>query len=585
MATVAAPAGGRTEARAPGVAPAHSRHALLLAVCCTAQFMVILDVSIVNVALPSIRAALGFSAIDLQWIVNAYAVTFAGFLMLGGRAADLFGQRRVFITGFLLFAFASLAGGVAQSQGMLVGARALQGLGGAIMAPASLAIINSSYAPGPERLRAIGLWGAMSGAGGAAGVLAGGVITQTLGWRWILLINIPIGIAAAMVASVAVAERRREGAGSFDLAGALSITCGLLALVYGIVSAGADGWGSVEALGPIALGLALLVAFVVIEARFAPAPLVPLRAFSIRLLRISNLIVLAFSAALFPMWYFLSLYLQLVLHMTPIGAGLAFLPMALTIMVCATRAGRLVGRFGAGPVLGVGLTSMAAGLALFARISVDGGYGQDLLLPGLLASIGVGLAFVPATIAATTGVAPSEAGLASGLVNTSRQMGGALGLALLTSLGTQYTAHLISSDYQPPLVALTNGFRLAFLISAGFAAVGAATAFRFIPRVRPGAPPAPAPAPPAGATVHPLPVVAPPAALSFTPAPAADAAPQAAPHDAAPSPPKYPEPASPRPLVPARAPAVVHFRLPGERRWPVGGCFTIPVVIEAGERG
>ncbi len=222
----------------------------MLAVCCTAQFMVILDVSIVNVALPSIRAALGFSAIDLQWIVNAYAVTFAGFLMLGGRAADLFGQRRVFITGFLLFAFASLAGGVAQSQGMLIGARALQGLGGAIMAPASLAIINSSFAPGPERLRAIGLWGAMSGAGGAAGVLAGGVITQTLGWRWILLINIPIGIGAALVASAAVAERRREGAGSFDLAGALSITGGLLALVYGIVSAGADSWGSAASARP-----------------------------------------------------------------------------------------------------------------------------------------------------------------------------------------------------------------------------------------------------------------------------------------------------------------------------------------------
>jgi EmrB/QacA subfamily drug resistance transporter len=618
MAT-ATPMRGRTEAQAPAVAAAHSRHALLLAVCCTAQFMVILDVSIVNVALPSIRASLGFSAIDLQWIVNAYAVTFAGFLMLGGRAADLFGQRRVFITGFLLFAFASLAGGVAQSQEMLIGARALQGLGGAIMAPASLAIINSSYAPGPERLRAIGLWGAMSGAGGAAGVLAGGVITQTLGWRWILLINIPIGIAAAMVASAAVAERRREDAGSFDIAGALSITGGLLALVYGIVSAGADGWGSAEALGPIALGLALLVAFVVIEARFASAPLVPLRAFSIRLLRISNLIVLTFSAALFPMWYFLSLYLQLVLHMTPIGAGLAFLPMALTIMVCATRAGRLVGRYGAGPVLGVGLTLMAAGLALFARISVDGGYGQDLLLPGLLASIGVGLAFVPATIAATAGVAPSEAGLASGLVNTSRQMGGALGLALLTSLGTQYTAHLISSAYEPPLVALTNGFRLAFLISAGFAAVGAATAFRFIPRVRPGAPPAPTPAPAAGggATVHPLPLASREAAVSTppapvvpaseavaspstqaheagavpqaalhdaapasTPTPAPGAAPQAAPHDAALSPPKNPAPAPPRPAARAR-PVVVHFRLSGERHWPVGGCFTIPVV-EAG---
>ncbi len=241
------------------------RQNLLLAVCCTAQFMVILDVAIVNVALRSIRSSLGFSVLDLQWIVNAYTIAFAGFLMLGGRASDLFGQRRTFMTGLLLFAAASLAGGLAGSQGMLIGARAAQGLGGAIMAPASLAIITSSFPAGPERMRAVGLWGAMNGAGGATGTLLGGVITEAWGWRWILLINLPIGIAAALVARVAVAERRRERErGSFDVAGALTVTGGLLALVYGIVNAGAHGWGSATALGPIGGGVVLLALFAVV---------------------------------------------------------------------------------------------------------------------------------------------------------------------------------------------------------------------------------------------------------------------------------------------------------------------------------
>jgi EmrB/QacA subfamily drug resistance transporter len=590
--TASATAAARDKADAP------ARHSLLLAVCCTAQFMVILDVSIVNVALPSIRESLGFAAPDLQWIVNAYTIAFAGFLMLGGRAADLLGQRRVFASGLLLFGFASLLGGLAASQGMLVGARALQGLGGAIMAPASLSIINSSFA-GPERLRAIGVWGAMNGAGGAAGVLLGGIITQTLGWRWILLINLPIGLATALVARVAIPERGpQKKDGGFDLAGALSVTGGLLALVYGIVRAGVAGWGSAEALGPIVLGIVLLSAFFVIEARFAAAPLVPLRVLSIKLLRSANLIVFLFSAALFPMWYFLSLYLQLVLKMPPIGAGLAFLPMALTIMACATRAGRLVARYGAGPVLGGGLTLMAIGLALFGRVAVNGGYISDLLLPGIFVSVGLGLSVVPSTIAATAGVAPREAGLASGLVNTSRQMGGALGLAILTSLAFQYTTHLVNVDYRAPLLALDDGFRLAFLLAATFALVGAIAAFRLIPRVRPG-PPGAAPAPaPAGAdapsvpqaTVHPLPLPAGQPASGARPVPPSEAptipgsgqpAPSARParpseapavsgshasaaRHAAPSPPK------PAPL----SAATVVFRLAGGQPWPTGGSFT-----------
>ena len=497
--------------------------------------------------------------------------------MLGGRAADLIGQRRVFVAGLLLFATASLAGGLAATQGMLIGARALQGLGGAIMAPASLSIINSSFSPGPERHRAIGMWGAMNGAGGAAGVLFGGIITQTLGWRWVLLINIPIGIAAAFVAWRAVSERRdRERAGGFDLPGALSVTLGLLALVYGIVRAGVAGWGSPEALGPIVLGIVLLIAFFVIEARFAAAPLVPLRVFSIKLLRSANLIVFLFSAALFPMWYFLSLYLQLVLKMPPIGAGLAFLPMAFTIMACATRAGRLVGRYGAGPVLGCGLTLMAVGLALFGRVAVNGGFISDLLVPGLLISVGLGFSVVPSTIAATAGVAPQEAGLASGLVNTSRQIGGALGLAVLTSLAFQYTHHLIESSYRAPLLALDDGYRLAFLLASAFVFMGAIAAFRLIPRVRPGAPPAPVPVPPpTEATVHPLPIQredqAGPVPATAQPAPLPEppktpAPPSAAPHNAAPSPP-------PKRPAPAR-PALVVFRLSDGQSWPTGGCFT-----------
>jgi EmrB/QacA subfamily drug resistance transporter len=475
-----------TSAATPAPAPIehgeeHARHALLLTVCCLAQFMVILDVSIVNVALPSIRASLHFSATDLQWVINAYAITFAGFLMLGGRAADLFGQRRTFVVGLALFALASLVGGTAIDRQLLVGGRALQGLGGALMAASSLAIITSSFPAGPERHRAIGLWAAMNGAGGAAGVLLGGVITQALTWRWVLLINLPIGIAAALVASAVVAEHRRAAsAGGFDLGGALAITGGLVALVYGIVSAGSAGWGSAEALGPIALGVLLLALFALIEARLAPAPLVPLRVFASQPLRAANGIVLLFSAALFPMWYLTSLYLQEVLRMGPIAAGLTFLPMALTIMACASRAGALVGRFGVRTVLGGGLILMAVGMALFARIAVNGSPISYVMGPGLLVSIGIGFSIVSSTIAATAGAAPGEAGLASGLVNTSRQMGGALGLAVLASLGAQYTSHLIGSDYEAPLQALTDGFRLAYLIGAGFVAIAAVMTFRLI---------------------------------------------------------------------------------------------------------
>ena len=333
---------------------------LLLAVCCVAQFMVILDLSIVNVALPSIQSSLGFTSPELQWIVDAYAITFAGFLMLGGRAADHFGQRRMFVLALLVFALASLAGGVAADRTTLIAARAGQGVGGALMAACSLAIITSSFAPGPQLNRAIGAWAAMNGLGGAAGMLFGGIITQELSWRWVLLINPPIGVAAAVVAYAVVSERRRAPGRSFDLAGALTLTIGQMVLVFGVVEAGLKGWDTFAALGPIIGGVLILAVFGVIETRFASEPLIPFKELT-KPLRIANNIVLLFSASLFPMWFVSSLYLQQVLGLSPLHTGLIFLPMTLMIMAVASRAGKLVSRFGVRPVLGGGLDDAGGG--------------------------------------------------------------------------------------------------------------------------------------------------------------------------------------------------------------------------------
>jgi EmrB/QacA subfamily drug resistance transporter len=455
--------------------------AWLLAVCCVAQFMVILDLSIVNVALPSIQSDLGFSSPDLQWVVDAYAITFAGFLMLGGRVADHFGQRRTLVTGLVLFALASLAGGAAPDQVVLVAARAVQGLAGALMAATSLAIITASFPPGPKLHRAIGIWAAMNGLGGAAGVLLGGIITEVLSWRWVLLINPPIAIAAALVAYAVVTERRkgRDDAAPFDLAGALTLTIGQMVLVYGVVEAGLKGWDTLAALGPIALGLVLLGMFGVIEDRVASAPLIPFKELT-KPLRVANTIVLLFSAALFPMWFVSSLYLQQVLGLSPLHTGLIFLPMTLTIMLIASRAGKLVSHFGVRPVLGGGLLMLTGGLLLFTRIGSSGSPIVYVIIPGVLTAAGIAMSIVPSTIAATQGAKEGQAGLASGLVNTSRQVGGGLGLALLITLATQRTTHLIGSGQQVAQ-ALTDGFRLAYLIGAGLAAVAAVITFTSVP--------------------------------------------------------------------------------------------------------
>jgi EmrB/QacA subfamily drug resistance transporter len=475
-----APASSGTTASAPDNPKPASRTGWLLAVCCAAQFMVILDLSIVNVALPSIQLDLSFSAPELQWIVDAYAITFAGFLMLGGRAADHFGQRRMFVLALLLFALASLAGGLAVDRTTLVIARAGQGVGGALMAACSLAIITSSFAPGPQLNRAIGAWAAMNGLGGAAGMLFGGIITEVLSWRWVLLINPPIGIAAAAVAYAVVSERRRAPNRSFDIAGALTLTIGQMVLVFGVVEAGLAGWDTAAALGPILGGIALLGVFGVIETRFASEPLIPFKELT-KPLRTANNIVLLFSASLFPMWFVSSLYLQQVLSLSPLDTGLIFLPMTAMIGVVASRAGKLVSRFGVRTVLGGGLIMLAGGMLLLARIGSSGSPVVYIMIPGLLTAAGIAMSIVPSTIAATQGAKEGQTGLASGLVNTSRQIGGGLGLAILVTLATQRTSHLIGAGVGVPQ-ALTDGFRLAYLIGAGLAGAAALVTFTALPK-------------------------------------------------------------------------------------------------------
>jgi EmrB/QacA subfamily drug resistance transporter len=471
--------GPATTAAAPAGIKPRGGSGWLLAVCCVAQFMVILDLSIVNVALPSIQSSLEFSSPELQWVVDAYAITFAGFLMLGGRAADHYGQRRTFVIALSLFALTSLIGGAAPSQGWLIGGRAIQGVAGALMAACSLAIITASFPPGPRLHRAIGIWAAMNGLGGACGVLFGGIIVEALSWRWVLLINPPIAIAVAIVAYRVVTERVGNRERTFDVAGALTLTVGQIVLVYGVVEAGLKGWSTFDALGPIILGIALLAVFGLIEARFASNPLIPFKQLT-KTLQAANNIVLLFSAALFPMWVLSSLYLQQVLGLSPLHTGLIFLPMTLVLMLVAQRAGKLVNLFGVRPVLGAGLVMLTSGLLLLSFIGSSGSGIVYILIPGLLVAAGIAMSIVPSTIAATTGAREGQAGLASGLVNTSRQVGGGLGLAVLITLATQHTTHLLGSGEQVP-EALTHGFRLAYRIGAGCAGAAALLTFISLP--------------------------------------------------------------------------------------------------------
>jgi EmrB/QacA subfamily drug resistance transporter len=449
------------------------RRWIALALLAMAQFVVILDASIVNVALPTIGESLTFSQDDLSWVVNAYVLTFGGFLLLGGRLADLLGRRRVFMAGLVLFALASLVGGFAESETALIAARAVQGLGAAILSPAALSIVTTTFRDGAERNKALGVWGAVAGAGGAAGVLLGGVLTEYLGWEWVLWVNVPIGIGAAALAPSLIAESRSESESrAFDFAGAVSVTTGLAMLVYALVEAPDAGWGSTQTIGLLAGATALLAAFVAIERRSA-SPLVPFSIFRMRTLTGANVVGLLTGASLFSMFFFISLYMQNVLGYSAIKTGLSYLPLAVTIILAAGVASQLVTRIGFKPVLGAGMGLIALGLLWFGQISPGGGFVTDVLGPSLVAAVGLGFAFVPQTIAAVSGVAEREAGLASGLINTSQQIGGALGLAVLSTVAfPQINDAAAAAGGAPSPAALTQGYGDAFMVGAGIALLG-----------------------------------------------------------------------------------------------------------------
>ena len=446
---------------------------LALLLLAMAQFIVVIDASIVNVALPSIGRHLHFSRTDLSWVVNAYTLTFGGFLVLGGRLSDLLGRRRMFMLGAVLFSLASFAGGVAQSEGWLLAARAVQGLGAALVSPAALSIMTTTFAEGEERNRALGVWGAVAGAGAAAGVLLGGILTSGLSWRWVLFVNVPIGLTLAALAPRILRESRADDRASFDFPGAITVTAGLSLLVYAIVDAVNAGWGSAATLSKIGGALVLLAAFVIIELR-ERHPLMPFSIFRLRTLRGANVVGLLVGMSLLSMFFFLSLYLQNVLHYSPIKTGLSYLPLAVGIILASGAASALVTRIGFKPVLIAGMLLIAGALIWFSRLPTSGGsYVADVLGPSLLAAGGLGFAFVPVTVAAVKGTKPREAGLASGLINTSEQIGGALGLAIVATIASSRTKSELHSGVHSVTVALTKGFDAAFLVAAGFAIAGA----------------------------------------------------------------------------------------------------------------
>jgi EmrB/QacA subfamily drug resistance transporter len=451
-----------------------------LALLSVVQFMVVLDIAIVNVALPSIKVDLGFSEENLQWVISAYALMFGGFLLLGGRAADLLGRRRLFLGGLVVFTLASLFAGLAWSEASLITARSLQGLGAAVITPAALSILSTTFSEGRERNIALGVWGAVGGFGAAAGVLLGGVLTDAFGWEWIFFVNVPVGVTAFILAPVLLNESRDAQVKSFDALGAVLVTGGLSSLVYAITQSGPNGWLGGKTIAFFVTALVLLVGFIVWEQRH-PEPLMRLGILRIKTVSGANVAGFILGTATFSLFLMLTLYMQQVLGYSAMKTGVAYLAVAGTAIFTSALAAQLVTRIGVKPVLVIGMSSLTAGLVYFTQVPVHGSYLGDLLPGFLLVALGLGFSFVPISIAALAGIQPAEAGLASGLINTTQQIGGALGIAALATIATSRTSDAIASGHSQASAAVT-GFHAAFVAGGIIAAIGIVAAATLIRR-------------------------------------------------------------------------------------------------------
>jgi EmrB/QacA subfamily drug resistance transporter len=451
-----------------------------LALLCAVQFMVVLDIAVVNVALPSIQDDLHFSQQNLQWVISAYALVFGGFMLLGGRSADILGRRRVFFAGLIVFTLGSLLCGLSWSEGSLIAARALQGLGAATISPAALSILTTTFAEGKERNIALGAWGATGGFGAAAGVLMGGVLTELLSWQWIFLVNVPIGLVGLALIPVLLSESRVHDVKSHDVPGAVLVTSSLLLIVLAITKGQDWGWASGRTIGVFVAGGALLAGFLAWESRHRE-PLLPLSIFKLRTLAAANVNMLILGTAMFSMFLILTLYMQQVLGYSPLQTGVAYLAVAGTSVLWANVAAQVVNRVGVKPALVFGMTLMTVGLVYFTQISVGGSYWADLFPGFLIIGLGIPFAFIPLTIAALAGTRPQEAGLASGLINTAQQIGGAVGIAVLSTVATTTTA-TDSGAGASTADALTHGFQDALWVGAAIAAVGVVVSLVFVRR-------------------------------------------------------------------------------------------------------
>ena len=468
-----------TAATATATAGPDPRRWQALALVCVAFFMTVLDVSIVNVALPSIGRSLHFSETGLQWVITAYAITFGGFLLLGGRAGDILGRKRMFLIGVAIFSVASLVCGLAGSTGVLIAARAVQGFGAAIVSPSTLSIITTTFEEGPDRNKALGIWGAMGGSGAAAGVLFGGILTKYLGWEWIFFVNVPVGVLVLALTPGIVRESRAPDVGrNFDAIGAAAVTGGLTLLVYAISKAPVDGWGNTTTIALLIAAAVIIVFFVVWESRVSN-PLMPLSIFRIRTLAGANAVGALLGASIFADFFLLTLYVQNVLHYSALKTGITFLATAGTVVLVAGLAQYLSTRIGPKPVMVAGLALNTGALIWYAQIPVDGTYVHNLLGGYVMFGFGLSFAFIPVSIAALAGVGPREAGLASGLLNTAQQVGGAIGVAIASSVAVSHATHLLQTG-DSKAAALTGGYALAFWVIAGISAAGVIAALTLV---------------------------------------------------------------------------------------------------------